>query len=488
MERRRTLRYVAVAVAFALGAGPAAAADGPAGPYFDGARGVYTFARVLDRVLPSVVQITIFSIDGGKGGGIAELTRKSGSGNRGSGSGEAKERRIGSGSGVVIDAVKGYVLTNNHVVTAEDKVPADQLRLKVGLRDGREFPAEVVGRDDLTDIALVRIPPEKLTAIDIADSGSLQVGDIVMAIGYPLGLDQTVTFGVVSGLRRHLSDKQLQDFIQTDAAINHGNSGGPLIDSHGRLVGISTAIANPYGEGSIGLNFAVPTRIAIEVTSQLERYGSVHRAPIGITAGDLTPGLAKAMGSPVPLGALIREVEPETAAAKAGLRPGDIVFRAAETEISSAADLRNIIGLTETGQAISISFYRDGREMAVTVTIPPQPVVSTVSPPASGGLRQVPDPTETILFGATFRDLSADHPLHGKIQGVTVASVAGGSPAEGQDLRPGDVVTAVNKHPTPSLVAFKQAVAGATDAIAMKVIRGNSVRIAVFARTKEGAG
>lgn len=474
---------VALALWLAFGA-TAGAGDVPPAAFFDPSRGVYSFANVLDRVLASVVQVTIIAL-GDTGKGSPGVSQKSADQR----ADDKKERVIGSGSGVIIDPVKGYVLTNNHVVTDDGKVPADQLKLKVALRDGREFAAAVVGRDELTDIALIKIPPEDLTGIDIIDSATLQVGDVVMAIGYPLGLDQSVTFGVVSGLRRHLSDKNLQDFIQTDAAINHGNSGGPLIDSRGRLVGINTAIANPYGEGNIGLNFAVPTHIAIEVSTQLERYGTVHRAPIGVTVGDLTPPLAKAMGAPVTHGALVREVEPNTAAAKAGLRAGDIVFRAAETEISSAADLRNVVGLTETGEAISISFYRDGRELAVTVTIPAQPVVATVAQLGESGLKSKGDESiETKLFGATFRDMPADHPLHGRIDGVVVAAVSSGSPAEGQDLRPGDVVAAINKKPTRDLAAFRAAIAAATEVVAMRMIRGNAVRIAVFTRTKAGTG
>jgi serine protease DegQ len=479
-------RVGAAAVALWLGLGATAgAADTPAGPYLDPGRGVYTFAHVVDRVLPAVVQLTIVALPDAARANSAGLTQKGGEGRVD----DQKEHVIGSGSGVVIDAEKGYVLTNQHVVTAEGKLAAEQLRLKVALRDGREFAGAIVGSDELTDIALVKIPPEELTAIEIIDSATLQVGDIVMAIGYPLGLDQTVTFGVVSGLRRHLSDKRLQDFIQTDAAINHGNSGGPLIDSRGRLVGINTAIANPYGEGNIGLNFAVPTHIAIEISAQLERYGTVHRGVLGVVAGDLTPPLAKAMGAPVAHGALIREVEPNTAAAKAGLRAGDIVFRAAETEISSGADLRNIVGLTETGESISISFYRDGREMAATVTIPAQPVVTAAAAPVEAGLRTKPDPAaETSLFGATFRDMPADHPLRGRVEGVVVTAVGTSSPAEGQDLRPGDVVTAVNKKPTRDLATFKAALAAATDVVAMRTVRGSTVRIAVFTRAKAGTG
>ncbi|MBV9861234.1 MAG: trypsin-like peptidase domain-containing protein [Alphaproteobacteria bacterium] len=467
-----------VALLLLLSAPSAAArADDFATRYFDEGRGVFSFAKVVDRVLPSVVQITI----------IATSDPAKAKTARGAHNDDQKgERTIGTGSGVIIDAQKGYVLTNNHVVTADDNLPAGtRLRFKVGLRDGREFPGDVVGRDELTDVALLRIPAEDLAAIDIIDSGSLEVGDLVLAIGYPLGLDQTVTMGVVSGLRRHLSDKSLQDFIQTDAAVNHGNSGGPLIDSRGRLVGLNSSIANPYGEGNIGLNFAVPTRIAMEVTAQLARYGTVHRGRIGIAAEDLTPPLAKAIGAPVPRGALIREVEPDMPAAQAGLRADDIVIRAGESEILSAADLRNIIGLTETGESIALSFYRDGREQSLTITIPAAAGVATAAPPQKPGKTERKT-DEVSLFGATFAEMPPDHPLRGKAEGVVVIVVSAGSPAEAQGLKPGDLVESVNKKPTRDLAAFQEAVGGAAEAVAMRVVRGGTVRIAVFARTKNG--
>jgi Do/DeqQ family serine protease len=478
----RCWRAALVAVAIVLpgsGAVSAALASPSASEFFDPQRGVLSFAKVLDGVLPSVVQITILS---NSPPGTKDAPKDAAHQDNLRARSNDAEEMVASGSGVIIDAKNGYVLTNDHVVTDDGRLPLASIQLRVGLRDGREFIGQLVGHDELTDIAVVKIPADHLTAIPIADSAALQVGDIVLAIGYPLGLDQTVTVGVVSGLRRHLSNKQLEDFIQTDAAINHGNSGGPLIDTQGRLIGINTAIANPYGEGNIGLNFAVPTRIAMSVSVQLERYGEVNRGQIGIVVADLTPALAKALDAPVPRGALVRALTPGMPAAVAGVHVGDIIVRAGESEVLSTADLRTIIGLTQPGESIALTFYRGDREQQVQVKIEAPPTELAAAAPPTAPKPAPGKPDEISYFGATFR-ATAGGPAS-RQAGVVVIAVATGSPAKAQGLQPGDLIVQVNAHPTPTLAAFKAALAAPGAAAAMKIVRGNATRIAVFSRAK----
>ena len=215
------------------------------------------------------------------------------------------------GSGVIVDAERGYVLTNGHVVDNATKI-------EVTTKDNRRFTARLIGRDTATDIAVLQIPAEGLTAVPIGDSDRLQVGDFVLAIGNPFGLGQTVTSGIVSALgRTGLGIEGYEDFIQTDASINPGNSGGALVDLQGRLIGINTAILAPGG-GNIGIGFAVPINMARNVMAQLTRYGAVRRGRIGVTIQDLTPDLARALGTPRDEGALIARVEPGSAAQRAG--------------------------------------------------------------------------------------------------------------------------------------------------------------------------
>jgi len=260
---------------------------------------------------------------------------------------------LSAGSGVIVDASRGLVLTNNHVIENADQIV-------VSLYDGRQEPAEVVGTDTATDIAVLRIAANNLRAAPLGNSADLRVGDLVFAIGNPFGLGQTITSGIISALgRTGINRGGYEDFIQTDASINPGNSGGALVDSRGQLIGINTAILSRSG-GNIGIGFAVPVNLARAVMDQLVAHGAVERGRIGVSIQDLTPDLAAAFGLNRLEGALITSIEPGSPAERAGLRRGDLVIELDGQEIRNATNLRNRVSLVRPGGAITLTVLRDG--------------------------------------------------------------------------------------------------------------------------------
>src|SRR5215212_4152108 len=269
-----------------------------------------------------------------------------------------------TGSGVIVDAANGYVLTNGHVVE-------NATRIEVTTKDNRRYTAKLIGRDPDTDVAVLQIPSSGVVAVPMGDSDRLQVGDFVLAIGNPFGLGQTVTSGIVSALGRSgLGIEGYEDFIQTDASINPGNSGGPLVNLNGECVGINTAILAPGG-GNIGIGFAVPANMARRVMDQLIRYGEVKRGRIGVAIQDLTPDLAQAMSTAHTTGAVIARVEPDSPAERAGLRTGDLVVSANGVPVRSGTQLRNVIGLSGVGSAVDLRVDRKGSEYSIAVNIEP---------------------------------------------------------------------------------------------------------------------
>ena len=270
----------------------------------------------------------------------------------------------GIGSGVIINAEKGYALTNNHVIDSADKIT-------VKLEDGREFPAKVIGKDELSDVALIQLEnPKNLTEIKIADSDKLRVGDFTVAIGNPFGLGQTVTSGIVSALGRStgIETGGYENFIQTDAAVNRGNSGGPLINLQGELIGINTAILSPSG-GNAGIAFAIPSNMATSLVQQILDHGEVRRGLLGIKGGELNADLAKAFNVDAQQGAFVSEVMPDSAAEKAGLKAGDVIVAMNGQKIASFAEMRAKIATAGAGKEIELTYLREGKSETVKVTL-----------------------------------------------------------------------------------------------------------------------
>ena len=342
------------------------------------------------------------------------------------------------GSGVIFDAKKGLVLTNNHVIQRADEIT-------VSLTDGRSFQAELVGSDPATDVALIRIPAENLTALPLADSDQLRVGDFVVAIGNPFGLGQTVTSGIVSALGRSgLGIEGYENFIQTDASINPGNSGGALVNLRGELVGINTAIFSPgQSAGNIGIGFAIPSNMVKQVIDQLLEFGEVRRAYLGVQMQDITDELAKAFDIESGKGAIVTRVVKDSAAEEAGLEVGDVILSIHGTTLVNADTLRNTIGLLMVGETVDLEILRNGKQKTLKAT------VKEIQKRVHQG------PVHPKLSGATFGDIEESSPYFGKIAGVMVYSVKRGGPAWNAGLRTNDIITSVNKQPIKRLDDFK---------------------------------
>ena len=275
-----------------------------------------------------------------------------------------KKSRAGLGSGVIINSKKGYIITNNHVIAkAKD--------IKVKLQDGREFKAPLVGSDPASDVAVIKISPDKLHAIKFSDSDKLRVGDFVVAIGNPFGIGQTVTSGIVSALGRSgLGIEAYENFIQTDASINPGNSGGALVNLKGELIGINTAIIGSRGgSGSVGIGLAIPVNMALDITKQLIEYGKVRRGYLGVSAQDLTNDLSKAFGIKANRGAIITQVLKDSPADLAGISIGDVVIKINNENVQNASAMRNKIGLLQLNSIITMELNRKGKIITTKVKI-----------------------------------------------------------------------------------------------------------------------
>ncbi len=359
------------------------------------------------------------------------------------------------GSGVIVDAVSGYIITNHHVIEHAEEIT-------VTLRDGRQFNAELVGADPATDVAVIKVKADGLTAVKLADSDRLRVGDFVVAIGNPFGLGQTVTSGIVSALGRSgLGIEGYEDFIQTDASINVGNSGGALVNLRGELVGINTAIIAPGG-GNVGIGFAIPSNMARDVMSHLVSYGEVKRGLLGVSTQDLTPDLAEAFGIRGVRGAVVVEISPGSSAAEAGLQAGDIITSVNGKTITSASDLHNSLGLLRVGDEVQISVLRNGLPLAVSARIGERRDVTLNAADLS-----------QRLAGAVMSDIPEASPLKGRIEGVLVVEVERNSTAWAYGLRPGDVIVAVNRMRVKNLEEMKKVISSGGRAIVLNIQRGN---------------
>jgi serine protease Do len=342
------------------------------------------------------------------------------------------------GSGVVLNAKEGLIITNDHVIQHAKTIT-------VTLNDGRRIKAELVGTDSETDIALLKIDASKLQNITIGDSDHLRVGDFVVAIGNPFGLNslgtsQTATFGIVSALQRSdLNIKQIENFIQTDAAINPGNSGGAMVNMKGELVGINTAIFSPYA-ANVGIGFAIPINMVNAVVDQLITHGSVYRGLMGIIAQPLTPELAEAFGLPDTQGAVITQVNQGSPAEKAGLHPGDIIVEINGTKITQAAQVKNTIKLLRVGSKVRLEIMREGKPMTIVAG------VSDIKEHE----KQIQE-RNPLLFGFAMRDFDQQSPIHGRVKGVQIIGEVADGPGWRAGLRPGDVIVEVNKQPIENM-------------------------------------
>lgn len=415
-------------------------------PFFSNKDETPTLAPMLEEVTPAVVNISVK--------GSREVRQRipdmfrfffGPNGPRE----QVQERPFrGLGSGVIIDADNGYVVTNNHVIDGASEI-------LVTLKDGEQFDAEVIGTDANSDIALLKIKDGKdLTEIEIGSSADLRVGDFVVAIGNPFGLGQTVTSGIVSALGRSgLGIEEIENFIQTDAAINSGNSGGALVTLDGKLIGINTAILGPNG-GNIGIGFAIPSDMMEALVQQLIEFGEVRRGVLGVRGNDLTADIAKALNLDANQGAFIAEVVPDSAAAEAGMQSGDVIIAVNGEKIRSFADLSARVKTLGVGKPFDVTVLRDGDEQTFSVTLSAEETAVEAAQ------------LHPALQGATLA------PNDGG--GITITELEEGSMAARYGLRKDDIISAVNRQPVNTVSELRSALDSADGVVALNIRRGNS--------------
>lgn len=412
-----------------------------------------SLAPMLQTALPAIVNIKanikVTDIEV-----LRELQKRRSKNSKNSDEDQETGTFVSVGSGVIIDAKNGYLLTNAHVV-------ADAQTVTITLSDGHHYTAKIIGMDKPSDVALLQIKAKNLTAIQLGNSNDIKVGDFVAAIGNPFGLSQTVTSGIVSALGRStLGIEGYENFIQTDASINPGNSGGALINMKGQLVGINTAILAP-DRGSIGIGFAIPVNMAKSVMSQLLEFGNVKRGVMGIGAQDLTPELSSAFNIGSAKGAAVTQVLPHSTAQQAGMQVGDIITGINGIEIKSASDVVNTIGFLRVDSKAHVTVLRNNKPITVTVTLSD-----------SKKRTKLTEQMNPFLYDVSLRNYSILSPAHGSVQAVQVISVERDSNAWHADLRPGDIITSVNQQKISSIDELKTAAAKADKELLLNVLRG----------------
>ena len=352
----------------------------------------------------------------------------------------------GLGSGVIINAKKGYIVTNNHVIHNADEI-------MITLKDGRQIKAKKLGSDADSDIALLQIDANNLTEIKIADSDKLRVGDFAVAIGSPFGLGQTVTSGIVSALGRSgLDIENYEDFIQTDAAINSGNSGGALVNLRGELIGINTAIIGPNG-GNIGIGFAIPSNMMDNLTTQIIEYGEVHRGILGVSGRSVNSDLANAMALETNQGGFIEQVMPNSAAEEAGIKPGDVIIKVNGKNVKTFHELRGKIGSMGAGKKVNLTIVRNGNEQKLTVKLK-----------QSKSNNIVAADIHRMFAGAKLENNSNNN-------GVIIKDVADGSAAQMIGLQAKDVIMAINRTPINNIAELRNYIKDKKGVFALNIIR-----------------
>ena len=448
--------------------GPTASAAAPAAtaaPAVTGAAASY--AGVVDQVTPAVVTIRMERRVRNTSQQIPEEFRdffgdQFGYGRRGQQMPERREGGLGSG---VIVRPDGYILTNNHVVEKADQ-------LSVELSDGRSFKAKVVGTDPATDLAVVKIEGAKLPTLPLGDSDAVRVGDVVLAVGNPLGVGQTVTMGIVSakGRATERGDNTYEDFIQTDAPINQGNSGGALVSTRGELVGINSQILSPSG-GNIGIGFAIPANMAKNVMTQLIDHGQVHRGMIGVTIQPVTSDIASSLGLSQASGALVNSVQPGSPADKAGIHRGDVITSVNGAAVKDSNSLRNNVAQMAPGSTAKMTVVRDGKEQMFDVTLAERQANGSEGEEGKGGN------TPAGAFGMSVEPLTRDRAQELGIpatSGVLVSEVQPDGRAADAGLRAGDVITEVDRKPVNTPDALRTALHDGTKPALLLVHRGTA--------------
>jgi Do/DeqQ family serine protease len=432
----------------------------------DNERGVLTMAPLLERTTPAVVNIRTTGTQSrsARSSEMEDMMRRFFGDNMPEMEEDDRGRMTSSvGSGVIIDGRQGYILTNAHVVDDADQI-------EILLKDRRTFDAELIGEDKQTDIAILKIEARNLTDLDFADSETVKVGDYVVAIGNPFGIGQTVTSGIVSALGRETFNRSnsYQNYIQTDAAINQGNSGGALINSKGELVGINTAILSRSG-GSNGIGFAIPANMVKSVMRQLVDYGEVRRGRIGVGIQDITPTLRDAYDLTVSRGAIVTQVSENTPAEKAGIETGDVIVGFNGEEIVSASDIRNTVGLVEAGTRTDITFIRDGKRMTAKILVE---AVDEDDVEIEETVRAEPASMDEEIFeGATITEIPSDMDLRGGDAGVLVSDVERGSRSWRGGLREGDVIRRIDRRDVETLDDFADLMERREGATAVEIQR-----------------
>ena len=370
------------------------------------------------------------------------------------------------GSGVIIDSEKGYIITNNHVVNNAKEII-------VTLNDGQTFKAKTVGVDPESDVAVIQIEAPNLKAITLGDSDALEVGDFVVAIGNPFGLEHTVTSGIVSALgRANLGIEGYENFIQTDASINPGNSGGALVDTQGRLVGINTAILTPaQTPANIGIGLAIPINMAHSIMLQLTQFGEVRRGLLGIIAQPLTPEMARYFNLSSTDGALIGYVAPDSLAEEVGLRSGDVVLSVNGKKVEDSLQLRNTFGLIPVDEKLSMTIVRNQRQQNLEFTmLAPDKLITKWQEISS------------LFAGLQLGEFKEDLLGHGSVQGLQIYALTPDSPAASAQLIPGDIIISVNQQPVSDTLSLKEAVKNSDPKkpLLLHVVRGKGALFALL--------
>jgi len=378
------------------------------------------------------------------------------------------ERRSGLGSGVIVSQ-DGYILTNHHVVE-------DSADIRVELIDNRVLKARLVGSDEPSDLAVLKVETTGLPVLSLGDSDRVQVGDVVLAVGNPLGIGQTVTSGIISakGRQTGLSDGSFEDFLQTDASINRGNSGGALVNTSGELIGINSQILSPSGV-SIGIGFAIPSNMARDVMQQLIRTGKVRRGMIGVRIQGVDAEIAEALGLKSVRGALVSDVTADSPASRAGLRRGDVILSLNGSAVADSNAFRNMVARTQPGTQVTLTVLRGGREQQLQATLAELPT-ETARTGSEGG-EQDPAPNDTGRLGATVEPLTPESAARLELprdaRGLLITRVNPEGAAADAGLRRGDVIQEINQQPVTTPEQLRTALANVGDRPALLlVLRG----------------